>query len=198
MFLNFLAWTMIGPCAANADTPKKTIQNQVYKIVDILNDPALKDDSFREKKRERIRPIIDDLFDYREFSKRILNRYWKNINSSQREEFEKLISQLLEKAYMDRFLKIRVRKIKFLDGSKPSKNKADVRTTVITEYRNKIPVRYRMMLNSNGWKVYDIVVEGISLVKHYRSRMKRILIKRSPEELLEHLRKKVHPQNHKS
>ena len=55
-----------------------------------------------------------------------------------------------------------------------------------------------MILNNNGWKVYDVVVEGISLVKHYRGQFKKILIKQSPEELLEFLRKKVYPENYKS
>jgi phospholipid transport system substrate-binding protein len=170
-----------------------TVKTNADKVLDVLRDPKLKAPSAKEIKKEKLRVIYVTMFDEVELSRRSLGNNWNKLNNDQRQEFVKLFEQVLEKAYADKILAYTDEKIEFTKESMVSSNLAEVRTKVITASR-EIPITYRVILKNGTWRVYDVVIENVSLVQNYRTQFNDILAKNSPEQLLEILRKKVKSQ----
>ncbi len=175
---------------ANAAAPMDAVQMQINMVLDVLRDPELKAESAKERRKERVWSIIERGFDFVELSKRILSRNWKKLNPDQQKEFALLIGRLLGNIYMDRLMKFANEKVVFTKESMLSEKRAEVQSKIISQSR-EIPLHYKMILKNGEWKVYDLTIEGVSLVKNYRSQFKNILKKNSPEKMLQILRKKV-------
>lgn len=184
---------LLSSAPAHAGVPLDTVRTEVNKVLDVLRDPALKPDSAREIKKEKLRLIYKDMFNEVELSRRTLGRNWGKLNPDQQKEFIKLFQQVLEKAYIDKILSYTDEKIVFSKESPLAENQVEVQTWIVTSSK-KIPIFYRMILKDGTWKVYDVVVENVSLVLNYRTQFNGILAKNSPEQLLEILRKKVKGQ----
>jgi len=176
-----------------AGAPLNTTQVNVNKVLDVLRDPKLKSESAKETKKQKLRSIYKGMFNEIEFSRRTLARNWSKLNTAQQEEFIQLFEQVLEKAYIDKILSYTNEKIDFYKESVNSETQAEVQTKVITSSK-EIPIFYRLILKDGAWKVYDVVVENVSLVQNYRTQFNDILAKNTPEQLLEILRKKVKAQ----
>ena len=177
----------LGPLDARAGVPLDTAQAGVNRVLAVAGDPALKGEA---AKRDKIRKIIGEMFDFPTLSKLTLGRHWKKFTPDQQKKFVSLYRSILEKVYMDRILEYTGEKVSFTKEIMLSKKKAEVRSQLITASKS-IPINYRMYLRDGEWKAYDLVIEGVSLVKNYRSQFNQILSKESPQELLEKLRKKV-------
>ncbi len=175
---------------ANAAAPMDTVQMQINMVLDVLRDPELKAESAKERKEERVWSIIERGFDFDELSKRILSRNWKKLNPDQQKEFALLIGRLLGNIYMDRLMKFANEKVVFTKENMLSEKRAEVQSKIISQGK-EIPLHYKMVLKNGEWKVYDLTIEGVSLVKNYRSQFKKILKKNSPDKMLQILRKKV-------
>lgn len=173
-----------------AGVPLDTAQASVNKVLDVLRDPKLKSESAKEIKKEKLRIIYKSMFDEFEFSRRTLARSWSKLNSTQQKEFIPLFEQVLEKSYIDKIISYTNEKIEFYKENMLSENQAEIQTKVITSSK-EIPIFYRMIKKDNAWKVYDVVVENVSLVQNYRTQFNDILANKTPEQLLEILRKKV-------
>ena len=173
-----------------AGAPLDTVQTNVNKVLDVLRDPKLKAESAKEIKKEKLEAIYEQMFDEVELSRRTLGGNWNKLNPAQQQEFIQLYRQILEKAYIDKILSYTNEKIVFSKENMLSNNQAEVQTKVITSSK-EIPIFYRVILKDGTWKVYDVVVENVSLVQNYRSQFNSILAKNTPDQLLEILRKKV-------
>ena len=182
--------SLASPVVATAATAKATVETEVGKILEHLKDPAFKELA-KEDQIDKIRSIINTVFNYTELSKRTLGREWKKFSPAQQTEFEQLFGQLLERSYADRVLAYTSEKIEFGKEIELRKNKVEVESAIITADNKNIPVNYRMVNKNDKWQVYDVVIEGISLVQNYRSQFRDILSKKTPEDLLDTLRKKV-------
>jgi phospholipid transport system substrate-binding protein len=176
-----------------AGEPMNVTQVNVNKVLDILRDPKLKPDSAKEIKMQKLRSIYKSMFNEVEFSKRTLARNWDKFNAAQQGEFIILFEQVLEKTYIDKILSYTTEKIDFYKETMNTEKLAEVQTKVITSSK-EIPIFYRLILKDGGWKVYDVVVENVSLVQNYRTQFNDILAKNTPEHLLDVLRKKVKEQ----
>jgi phospholipid transport system substrate-binding protein len=176
-----------------AEAPLDTIQSNVNKVLDVLRDPKLKGESAKAIKREKLEVIYEQMFDEVELSMRTLGGNWSKLNPAQQKEFIQLYRQVLEKAYIDKILSYSDEKIVFSKENMLSNNQAEVQTKVITSSK-EIPIFYRVILKGGTWKVYDVVVENVSLVQNYRSQFNSILAKNTPDQLLETLRTKVKGQ----
>ena len=192
-----LAWTMmtvmalfVFPLQVSAGTPQQIIEAQVNKVLDVLREPTPESESGKKAKEEKIWSIFDNIFDYTELSKMTLSRNWKKLNGDQQKEFEELFRKLLGNVYMDRILAYKDEKVAFERETMLSEDKAEVQTKILTSTK-EIPMNYRMIAKNDQWRVYDVIIEGVSMVKNYRSQFNDILAKKPPEELLEILRKKV-------
>jgi phospholipid transport system substrate-binding protein len=178
------------PLQALAATAKETVEVQVNKVLKALADPAFKDQN-RDAKIVKIRSIVNEIFDYTELSRRTLGREWTKFNAQQQNEFVKLFGDLLEKTYADKLLSYSNEKVVFDKESMLREDQAEVTSNILTADGKKIPLDYRMIRKEAGWRVYDVIIEGISLVKNYRDQFRDILAKDSPEEVLKMLRDKV-------
>jgi phospholipid transport system substrate-binding protein len=178
------------PLQALAATAKETVEVQVNKVLKALADPAFKDQA-RDAKIVKIRSIVNEIFDYTELSRRTLGREWTKFNAQQQNEFVKLFGDLLEKTYADKLLSYSNEKVVFDKESMLREDQAEVTSNILTADGKKIPLDYRMIRKEAGWRVYDVIIEGISLVKNYRDQFRDILAKDSPEEVLKMLRDKV-------
>jgi phospholipid transport system substrate-binding protein len=185
-----IAMLLLVPLAALAAGPLEEVRSSVTKGLDVLRDPALKAESAKEAKKQRLRVVYDRLFDDVELSRRTLARNWNSLTTAQRQEFVQLFRQVLEKAYVDKILAYTYEKIVCDREVKLADNQSEVLTRVVTASK-EIPISYRVIRKDAGWKVYDVVIENVSLVQNYRTQFSEILAKNSPEQLLEILRKKV-------
>jgi len=173
------------PTEGTTGTPIEIIQEEVGTLIEVLRAEIT-----REKKEEKIWSIADSIFDYTQLSKRTLARNWRSFSPEQKKEFTQLFSKLLGDVYLDRIMAYRDEEVVFDKEEMFSNDTAEVFTRVIAGSKD-VPIRYRMILRDGSWKVYDVVVEGVSLVSNYRSQFKQILLNESPEDLLKTLREKV-------
>ena len=145
----------------------------------------------REAKLTEIRNIINEVFDYKELSRRTLGREWRKFKPEQQKEFVSLFAELLENVYADRILAYTSEKIEFGKETELKEGRVEVESYIITTDNKKVPLFYRLTNKSGQWRVYDIVIEGVSMVKNYRGQFRQILSKKKPEDLLQTLREKV-------
>jgi phospholipid transport system substrate-binding protein len=176
--------------SAFAATPLETIQTQVDRALEVLRDPALKTESAKAAKEKKIWAILDSVFDYTELSKRTLAQHWKKFSPDQQGEFTRLFGKLLGTVYMDRIIAYKDEKVVFGKVTQLSEKTAEVQSEVVRASKS-IPIYYRMILENGEWKVYDVVIEGVSLVQNYRTQFREILMNKSPEDLLKTLREKT-------
>ena len=181
---------LISPLQAEAGVPLDTVEAHVKEVLDILRDPALQGEADKKVKEEKIETIANEMFDYVALSKLTLGRSWRDFNKEQQKEFVSLYRSILKKAYMDKILAYTDEQVVFDRDIMLSENKAEVQTKIITKSA-EIPIIYRLYLKEGKWKVYDVIVEGISLVQNYRTQFREILANNSPEEVLKILREKT-------
>lgn len=185
-----LFFLLIVPLQVYAGVPLDTVEGHVNNVLSVLRDPALAGEANQEAKAKKIEAISDEMFDYVVLSRLTLGRSWKKFSGEQRKEFVKLYRAILEKAYMDRILAYTDEKVTYNKELMLSKKKAEVQTTIITKSAD-IPIYYRVYLKDGKWRVYDVIIEGISLIKNYRTQFREILLNNPPEEVLKILREKV-------
>ena len=181
---------LVIPLQSYAATPKETVESGVNNLLSTLGDPAFKAKSKDEQVAE-LGTQIEKVFDFTELSKRTLGRDWKKMNAEQQKEFVKLFKELLQGVYADRLLAYSDQKVLFDKETMLKKGRAEVQSYLQTSDNKKIPLFYRLTNKSGSWKVYDVIIEGVSMVKNYRTKFRKILAKDSPDKLLEILRDKV-------
>lgn len=186
----FLLALLIIPLHVRAGVPFDTVKGHVNEVLRVLRDPALQGEANKEVRQEKIESIADEMFDYVAVSRLTLGRNWRKFKGDQKKEFVQLYRSVLEKAYLDRILAYTDEKVTFGKETMLSEKKAEVQTHIITK-SVEIPIYYRVYLKDGKWKVYDIIIEGISLIKNYRTQFREILANNPPEEVLKILRKKT-------
>jgi phospholipid transport system substrate-binding protein len=185
-----LAALALSQVSAFSAAPLETIKPQVNRALEVLRDPALKAESAKAAKEKKIWEILDSVFDYNELSKRTLAQNWKKLSPDQQKEFISLFGKLLGGVYMDRIIAYKDEKVVFGKVTNLSDKTAEVQSQVIQSSKS-IPIHYRMILKDGEWKVYDVVIEGASLVQNYRTQFREILTNKTPEDLLKQLREKT-------
>jgi phospholipid transport system substrate-binding protein len=185
-----LAICLMLPLQSYAATPIETVEKGVNNLLKTLGDPAFKAQT-KDQQIATLGTEIEKVFDFTELSKRTLGRDWKKMSAAQQKEFVKLFKQLLQGVYADRLLEYSDQKVIFDKEITPKKGRAEVQSYLQTSDGKKIPLFYRLTDKGGSWKVYDVVIEGVSMVKNYRTQFRDILAKDSPDKLLEILRDKV-------
>ena len=166
--------------SAFAVEPMEALKNPMEKILELLADPQYKEIDKKDLQRQKITAITNDLFDYTEMAKRALARNWRIFTPPQRQEFRNIFADLLEKTYYNKvYGEYTNETVVYGKERKISDVKAQVETT-IHRATVDIPVMYSMMLNNGVWRVYDVNIEGVSLIKNYRSQFSQILNKDKP------------------
>ena len=184
--------TLILPVLTRAQTqPIDVLKSKIEDAVLILKDPQYKDPANLEKQRNAVWELIGKAFSFPAIARRTLARNWKKFSKDQHREFTILFAQLLKKTYLDKVrFEYNDEKVIFIGQNLLSTTKALVKTKIL--WKNKeILINYRMLVTKGTWRVYDVSVEGISLVRNYRTQFKTILIKKTPAQLIDLLREKV-------
>lgn len=165
----------LGPVAYGSEGPMAELKPTLKALTDLLADTSLKGDAHRVERRAKIMDAIKVGFDFQEMSKRILGRTWKEIQVEDQKHFTVLMTKLLENVYIGKLENYSGQEIEFLE-----ERIKDDRAQVSTNIDNKgvkIPVHYILNFNGSKWMVYDINIEGVSLVRNYMEQFKTILRK---------------------
>ena len=187
---SFIVLAGIGTWAGAlwAATPMEQIKVTVNRVMEILKDPKLHGDSNKKERREQLRQAILPRFDFAEMAKRSLGNQW-NRNPGKQQEFVAAFSQLLEDGYADQIEAANGDKIVY-GRDRREQNFAEVDTKVISSKGEETSITYKLQLAGGEWKVYDVVVENISLVNNYRSQFQRVLSTASLDELIVRMKEK--------
>ena len=182
---------MTIPALADGDGPIEALQNGVDEGFRILQDPKFKDAKLKDIQQKKLRIILEQLFDFREFSRRVLASNWEKFTPVQREEFIEVFSEFLGKFYMGQLQeKYKDETLVYVGQEMKSATRALVNIKVIWKGQ-KIPVDLRMIKRRGVWKVYDIQLIGISAVRNYRAQFKALLSKETPARVIELMKEKI-------
>lgn len=184
------------PAWAGAAEPMATIKAPIDQVIAILNDPQYKSPGSRMAQREIIWNTVKPMFDFDEIAKRAVARNWRDFSDEEKRAFADVFAEFLGNTYIDKIQgEYHNEQIVYLGEDFYSDVYAEVKTHIVREAL-EIPVNYRMFKDGGGqWKVYDIIVEGVSLVKNYRTQFASILKNESPAQLIQRLNKKLAEQN---
>lgn len=187
LMLAAMAAVLTTAGTAWAGAPTDQLRGRVDRVLRVLEDPQLKAETRAVERRASIRAIVDEIFDFREVSQRSLGPHWQGRTPTERDEFIQLFADLLERSYIDKIeLYSGAERIQYtgevLDGEQ-----ATVRTRIVTKQGTEIPVDYRMRRAGDRWLVYDVAIEGVSLVANYRAQFNRIIQRSSYKGLVEQL-----------
>lgn len=179
-----------------AGAPTDQLRGRVDRVLRLLEDPQLKPEARAVERRASIRAIVAEIFDFRELSQRALGPHWRGRTPNERDEFIQLFADLLERSYIDKIeLYSGAERIQYTGEVLDGDQVASVRTRIVTKQGTEIPVDYRMRrVDADRWLVYDVAIEGVSLVANYRAQFNRIIQRSSYKGLVEQLTARLAPQ----
>src|SRR6516165_3254769 len=173
--LALLLWSIIlsAPATARASVTDE-VKRTVAEVVRIVTDKELKQPQNEKKRRQELKAAVGRIFNYGEMAKRSLGRYWKERSPAERKEFVSLFEILLENSYAGKIESYNQEKIVYLSENVEGEY-AEVKSKVVTPKRDEYALDYRLLSAGGRWMVYDVVIEGVSLVSNYRSQFNRII-----------------------
>jgi len=180
---------LVLPAAVFAGVPLDIVKAHVGSVLEVLRDPKLQGEAGRKIKEQKIEAAADELFDFVELSKRTLGLDWNKLTPEQRKEFVQLFRSILRDAYVERVTAYTGEPVNFTKEVPLSDTAVEVQSVVATK-NGQVPINYRVTREGNDWRVYDVVIESVSLVSNYRTQFREILGNNPPEKLLDTLRKR--------
>jgi len=186
-FMVFFLWVTAGAGHALAASVTDGLKSTIDRVITIVTDPKYKEDS--EARRKKLRTVINPKFNYVEMGKRSLSHEWKKLTPKQRKEFVTLFEKLLENSYAAKIESYHDEQINYLDEIIKGKY-AMVKTQVVRK-AEAVGVDYKLLKTNDQWQVYDFIIEGVSMIRNYRSQFSKIIRKDSFQALLDKMSKKV-------
>jgi len=188
--LALLLWSIIlsAPATARASVTDE-VKRTVDEVVRIVSDKELKKPQNEKKRRQELKAAVGRIFNYGEMAKRSLGRYWKERSPAERKEFVSLLEILRENSYAGKIESYNQEKIVYLSENVEGEY-AEVKSKVVTPKRDEYALDYRLLSAGGRWMVYDVVIEGVSLVSNYRSQFNKIIQNQGYAELVKKLRTK--------
>ena len=188
------AWAMAvlllaqGALVGATLSPTGAVKATIDEVIRILDDKALQQPDRLMERRKLLEKVIGSRFDYREMAKRSLPAQWRTLTEDQRREFVELFQSFLSASYADKIEGYSGEQIEYLK-ERLEGDYAEVRTQLVSE-KTEIPIDYRLLSRSEDWFVYDVVADGVSLVRNYRAQFDKIIRESGYDDLVEQLRKK--------
>ena len=179
----------ISLAAASLPSPTENLRGASDQILLVLKD----DKRSLEEKRESIRHMIDERFDFKTMSKQILGKNWSRADVQQKDRFVRLFSRMLQNTYLILVEQYKDESVSYQKEIRKEKF-ASVDALIHSDTR-KIAVVYKFILGGRGWSVYDVVIEGVSMVANYRTSFAAIIRQKGMDGLLAELEAKVHEPN---
>ena len=184
-----LAAVLTSGVTAWAGPPTEQLRERVDRVLRVLEDPDLRQAVRTAERRQAIRTIAYEIFDFRGLSQRSLARHWPARTAAEREEFIRLFADLLERSYVGKIETYSGGERIQFTGESADGEHATVRTRIVAK-GTEIPVDYRMHRVGERWMVYDVALEGVSLVANYRAQFNKIIQTSSFKDLVDKLRAK--------
>lgn len=188
----FLIWAFLFlyPLNALADSPTVQIKSTVDQVIQILTNPQLQGEGRKQERRKRLREVIFVRFDFQEMAQRSLGAHWQRRTPEEQTEFIKVFSDLLEQTYVDKIESYNNEKFIYanerIDGPY-----AEVSSKMRTSKGEEFTINYKLHRMGEDWRVYDLVIENISLINNYRSQFNRILTSSTYDELILRIKAKL-------
>jgi phospholipid transport system substrate-binding protein len=170
-------------------TVTSEVKQTVDQVVSIVSDANLKKSQNEAKRRAALKSAIGRIFDYGEMAKRSLGVHWKKRSSAEQKEFVGLFASLLENSYASKIESYHNEKIVY-DAESVDGDYAEVKSRVVTAKRDEYSLDYRLLKEGTRWMVYDVVIEGVSLVSNYRTQFNKIITNQGYAALVKMLRTK--------
>jgi phospholipid transport system substrate-binding protein len=188
---------LMQPVSVAAGAPGDQVRQTVDKLLAILADPQLRGEDKENERREELRKVLYSRFDFTEMAKSALGPHWQRRSPEEQKEFVELFTSLLEGAYLDKIESYNGEKVQYLNETVDN-DYAEVDTKIVDNHGQPFSVNYRLRNGGGDWKVYDVVLENVSLVNNYRSQFNRVLAKSSFEELRKTMKEKLSAPDKKS
>ncbi|HEY7653489.1 MAG TPA: ABC transporter substrate-binding protein [Methylomirabilota bacterium] len=180
-----------GPAVdAAGPGPTEQLKRTIDRVLQVLEDPGLKVEARAAERRRSVRQLADEIFDFEETAGRAMAQHWRPLTPPQRKEFAGVFSDLLERAYMSKIELYGGERIQYT-GERVEGDFASVSTRLITKKGVEVPIDYRMLKRGDQWRVYDVSIEGVSLVANYRTQFNSVIRTSSYDELLRRMRSRV-------
>ena len=184
-----LALALIIPSSAHGSTPTQELRGHVDQVIKILQRSDLQGDDKTTERRTAVRKVANDIFDFQETAKLSLGRHWQTRTPAEREEFTRLFADLLEHAYISKIDRYSGENVNYV-GESVEGDQATIRTKILTKQGSQVPVDYRMLRQADHWRVYDVIVEGVSLISNYRNQFNKVIQTSSFDDLVARLKAK--------
>jgi phospholipid transport system substrate-binding protein len=184
--LLLLGGVAVQPAVAGSAT--EAMKHTIDAVLTTIQDKELKQPGRAEERRQRLEQIVGARFDYQEMSRRSLGAPWNTLSDKDKQEFVGLFQTLLTNSYADKIESYSGEGVKYIN-ERTENDYAEVRTKVLTG-KVEIPLDYRLLNKGGDWRVYDVVVDGVSLVNNYRGQFSKILRSSTHADLVDQLRKK--------
>jgi phospholipid transport system substrate-binding protein len=182
-----LSLTAVPP--ARAGIPTDQLKGAIDRVVKTLDDPVLKGADRAMERRRAVRKVANDIFDFAEIARRSLARHWQPLTDQQHTEFVTLFADLLERSYISKIELYGGEKILYI-GERVDGDLATVSTKIVTRNGTEVPIDYRLLKRGDRWLVYDVNIEGVSLVSNYRTQFNKIIQTGSYADLVQKMRVK--------
>lgn len=180
---------VVAAVPARAGEPSEELRGAVEEVQRILNDPQLKSQGKKKERLDKLRQVIYPKFDFVEMAKRSLGSHWRGRSPEEQREFVEVFREMLENSYAANIESYEGEKV-VIQNEKQDQNFAEVDTKIVTKKGEEFAVNYKMHKADGNWKVYDVVIENISIVNNYRSQFNRVIAKSSFEDLLRNMKEK--------
>ncbi|MDR1659274.1 MAG: ABC transporter substrate-binding protein [Desulfovibrio sp.] len=190
VFFILLSWTCLVPrvCGADADASqaRRALEVSIGRILACIKNPDYVNPATRSYLRQQIEEEVLHIFDFSEFSSRTVGQRWRTFTPEQQKRFGDAFADLLISTYVNKIDGYNGEQVDYA-GEVSSGGRVEVRTVITMKDGKKVPVSYRMLPKEGAWRVYDVLIENISLVKNYRAQFQDILNKDVPDKLIERI-----------
>jgi phospholipid transport system substrate-binding protein len=187
--LLFLLFYLLLPLPSRADGPMEQVRATVEKVLIIVGNPNLKSEAQKANLRAQLAEVIYPRFDFTEMAKRSLGPHWGRRTAEEQREFVKIFAALLGRTYTDKIESYTSQTILYTREIEDQEY-AEVDTKIVTDKREELSINYKLHSVNKEWKVYDLVIEDISVVNNYRSQFNRVIARSSFEELVRVMKEK--------
>lgn len=175
--------------------PQERVQITMNAVSAIMDAPTLKGADKDQERKERVRQIIFEAFDFREMARESLGAHWGKLTRQQHDEFTDLFGNLFERSYNRLVLRFLGERSTVYGTASIQQDRAAVPTTLVSKRDAKLPVDYQLVRHGEGWAIYDVVIDGVSLASNYRAQFSQILRNSSYEALVQRIKSKLEEES---
>jgi len=185
-------WLVSATSQAQAGEPQEKVRETVNAVLAVLQDKSLQGPDNTDRRREKMRQAVFQRFGFEEMAQRALGQYWQKRTPAEKKEFIALFGELLERSYVNKIETYTGEQmVQYTKETIDKDGYASVHTAVVNKRDLNVEVVYRLLQRDGNWQVYDVIIEGVSLVNNYRTQFHNIVSQESYEALVKRLKLKL-------